>query len=352
MKINFLTASMVGGGTERVIALLANHFVEQGHEVTIMMLADNRVEYSLNEKVEILQISSTTGGRIKERIKRIAKLRNYFRKNRNDIYLSFGTETNLFAIAASTFLRCKMILSERSDPNKCEFKRLRDFFYSYGNYFVFQTEDAKKCFSKKIQSRSAVIPNPIPTAIPKLFQGIREKKIVAVGRLEQEKNYFLLCDAFAKFSKEKNEYTLHIYGKGSLLQELKSYVKKLKLEDRIIFEGFQKNVLEHIKNAGMYVLSSDYEGISNAMLEAMAMGLPVIATDCPIGGARMLLENEKKGILVPMNDSEAMSEAMKKISDNQDLAEKFSLEARKVREIYSIPSICAKWMEVIRYILT
>lgn len=240
-----------------------------------------------------------------------------------------------------------MILSERSDPNKCEFKRLRDFFYSYGRYFVFQTEDARKCFSEKIQSRSVIIPNPIPNTMPELFQGIREKKIVAVGRLEKEKNYFLLCDAFEKFSEEQKEYTLHIYGKGSLLQELQSYVKKLKLEDKIIFEGFQKNVLEYIKDAGMYVLSSDYEGISNAMLEAMAIGIPVIATDCPIGGARMLLENEKNGILVPMKNSEAMSNAMKKVANDEEFAKNLSLEASKVREIYSIQNICDKWLQVI-----
>lgn len=349
MKINFLTASMVGGGTERVIALLANYLVEQGHKVTIMMLADNRVEYSLNEKIEILQISSATGGRIKERIKRIAKLRSYFSKNCNDIYLSFGTETNLFAIVASAFFRCKLILSERNDPNQCNFKKFRDFLYFYGKYFVFQTEDARKCFSQKIQKRSVVIPNPLSEMLPEPFEGIREKTVVAVGRLEEQKNYYLLLDAFEKFSKVNKEYSLHIYGKGILLQDLELYAKKLEIEEKVKFEGFKKNVLEHIKNAGMYVLSSDHEGIPNAMLEAMAMGLPVIATDCPIGGPRMLLESEKNGILVPMNDSEAMSVAMKQIADDQDLAEKCSLEARKVRELYSIPNICDKWMEVIGY---
>lgn len=127
-----------------------------------------------------------------------------------------------------------------------------------------------------------MIPNPVEIGGTKVWAGMREKRIVAVGRLEPQKNHKLLIEAFACFREQDPEYTLELYGKGSMERELRDLTESLGIASSVIFRGFSEHVREEIRGAAMYVLSSDYEGISNSMLEALALGVPVIATDCPL----------------------------------------------------------------------
>ena len=347
MKINFITATMAGGGTERVISVLANYFIQKNYKVVILLLADSRVEYVLNPQIDVIQISELTGKKIKQRIKKIVNLKTFIKNNKQDIYLSFGTETNLFSIISSFMLSTKLIISERNDPNKCGYKMIRNLFYVFGKKFVFQTEDAKKCFSKKIQENSVIIPNPITDNLPSPFEGERKKCIVSVGRLEPQKNQKLLIKAFSKFLKQEPEYTLRIFGKGSLQRELEDEAKRLFIYDKVDFAGFSNDIANDIKDATMFVLSSDYEGISNSMLEALAMGIPVISTDCPCGGSKMMIENYVNGILVPVGDADGLCNAMLEVARNDEFAEGLSKEAVKVREYYSIEKICLEWEQQI-----
>lgn len=338
---------MAGGGTERVIAVLANYFVEQNNKITILLTASDKIEYDLDSRIEVIQLGGETGGRLAGRLHRIIALRNYYRKNSDTVYLSFGTETNMFAILSAFFMNRRLIVSERSNPLTCTFTKSRNFFYSFAKGFVFQTEDAMNCFSEKIRKRSMVIPNPLSDKVPERFEGERRKEIVAVGRLGKEKNHKLLLEAYADFVKMVPDYTLKIYGKGPLKQDLLSYAEQLGINKFVVFADFAPDVLERIKDSYMYVLSSDYEGISNSLLEAMAMGLPVIATDCPIGGSRMLIKDYENGILVPVGDRKAMSEAMTRLANDRKLADRMSVEAYKMKTGYSVENIAEIWLQMI-----
>ena len=227
MKICFITATMAGGGTERVIAVLSNYFVKQNKDVTILLTASGTVEYELDPAITLIQLGGETGGKLFGRLQRIWKLRTYFRKHRDTVYLSFGTETNMFAILSSLFMKRKLIISERNDPNQCDFWKKRDFLYQFAHKYVFQTEDAMHCFSEKIRQNSVVIPNPVSDKVPDRYEGERRKEIVAVGRLEKQKNHRLLLEAYADFSKVVSGFTLKIYGKGYLKQELEQYAQEL-----------------------------------------------------------------------------------------------------------------------------
>ena len=347
MHICFITATMAGGGTERVIAVLANYFVKQNNKITILLTASDKIEYDLDPQIEIIQLGGETGGRLAGRLQRIGRLRSYFRKNKNTVYLSFGTETNMFAILSALFMKRKLVVSERNDPNKCTFKKKRDLLYPFAKGFVFQTQDAMDYFSESIRKKGVVIPNPVSEKVPERYEGERRKEIVAVGRLEEQKNHKLLLEAFADFNNVIPDFTLKLYGKGYLKQELKEYAERLGLGENVIFADFVPDVLEQIKDSAMYVLSSNYEGISNSLLEALALGVPVISTDCPIGGSRMLIKDHVNGILVPVGERKALAAAMIEVAENPQMADNFSLEGELLKERYSVSRIADMWNQMI-----
>lgn len=346
-RVLFVTASMQGGGTERVIAVLAEYFVRQDIDVTILMTAGDEVAYNLNANVKVISLGGKTGGNIWKRLSRIWNMRCIFKRYSRNTIFSLGTETNLFSIIANIGLKGKLILSERNDPNQCTYSRMRDFLYEFGDFFVFQTEDAKRCFSSRIQKRSCVIGNPIRKDLQAPYEGERKKIIAAVGRLEKQKNYPLLLKSFAKFHKKYEEYHLHIYGQGELRNELIDMCKKLAIDNWVEFKGFHKDAINKIKDVMMYILSSDYEGISNSLLEAMAIGIPVISTDCPIGGSGMCIQDKVNGILVPVESEDDLVRAMEFMVENEEERLQMSKEAVKVREVFSEENICQRWLGLV-----
>ncbi len=346
MKILFTIANMVGGGSERVLANLANDFVNKGHEVAILMTAGNDIAYELDSKVKTFSIGSRTGGSVIGRIKRIFAMRKAFRQDKNQVIVSFGTETNMFALLAGIGLKNKIVISERNDPNQCGFAKLRDMIYPLAEGHVFQTEDAKKCFSEKIQSKSVVIPNPLKEELPPACEGKRRKEIAAVGRLTPQKNHKILLKSFRLFCQKHPDYKLVVFGQGELEKELKNMTKELGLEDKVVWKGFATDVLEQIRESAMYVLSSDYEGISNSLAEAMAIGLPVISTDCPIGGSKMCIEHGENGLLVPIRDEKALAEAMCYLAEHEEEAENMGKRACEIRKKLSQQNISNAWLAV------
>ena len=201
---------------------------------------------------------------------------------------------------------------------------------------------------KRLQKAGRIIANPICAENLKTYAGIRSKRFVVVGRLEPQKNHRLLLEAYAEIASENKDYDLYLYGKGGLEEELKVLSNQLGIADRVHFEGFCKDVHEKIADAAAYVLSSDYEGISNSLLEAMAMGLPVISTDCPLGGSRMLIEHKKNGLLVHVGNKEALGEAMRYVIANPEETCRMGEEAQKVKERFSIQAIADAWLEYMK----
>lgn len=345
MKIVFVIPDMPGGGTERVVALLANEYCRRGIKVAVLLFAGHETAYPLDERIEIVSVGNPSGGRFAARIERLRRMRRYYAENKECQIWAFSVMGAVFSVIAALGQKHFFLVSERNDPNKYDHKRIRNLAYRFADVIVCQTPDAVRQFPQGISRKAVVIPNPIDIGGLKPYTGERDKRVVAVGRLEPQKNHKLLLRAFAGFVRNHAEYILEIYGKGEQEAELKALSRTLGIEKNVRLRGFSARVKEEINNAAMYVLSSDYEGISNSMLEAIALGIPVIATDCPIGGSSMYIEDGVNGLLVPVGEAEPMTEAMNRIADDRKLRDSISAEGRKLREQNRVEQIADRFLE-------
>lgn len=345
-RIVFIVPSLKSGGAERVIVTLSNWLSREFH-VEIWMMIDSQVEYALSDKVYLNQsyTSIKKGGII-----RLFWLIKHLKTEKKTIVISFMTKLNLYAIIAAKLTGVKVIVSERNDPSKtiaAKYNYIRDLLYQFADKVVFQTEGAKDFFSNKVRENGVIILNPLRNRIPDLYEGKREKKIVTVSRLHPQKNLNLLIEAFGEFTKEYPDYSLVIYGEGPLESELKGKAKECKLQDKIIFAGVNENVLDLIQNAMMFIITSNFEGLSNALIEAMAIGLPCISTDSPPGGARMIIKDKINGLLVPVGDKNKLIAAMKKIVSNKEYAAYLGKNAAEIRIRVNEDTICSQWKQLI-----
>lgn len=351
-KIMFLIAHLGNGGAERVSTELANEFSRRGYDISAIVFDSSLCEYKLDSKIHVEFLSKGEG--IQSLIKRSIELKEKVKKINPEYIIELGFAER-YMMFTGIHKKYKVITSCRNDPasyctegivNKL-WKKQRDKYQKQTYKIVFQTEDAKKYFDMDIQKKSKVIPNPIKENLPERYIGEREHRIVTFSRLNKQKNIPLLLRAFANFSKLHNEYILEIYGRGEEMKNLICETERLGISDRVKFMGFCSNIHEKIRTARMYISSSDYEGISNSMLEALAIGLPSICTDCPAGGARMTIENNINGILIPVGDQGALEEKMELLAEDNELVEKLSENAIEIRSKLSIFNVADEWISFI-----
>ena len=348
-KVTFLIAYLGGGGAERVTTLLANHFAKKDYEVQLIVFSRKYNEYEIDHRVrvEFLPEYKNKGKDIIFKIRELRKLLDHFKP---DYVFELGFSYR-YLFVGNFLSKYKFILSERNAPqylhsNKLEWKMVQHCF-SKAYRVVFQTEDAQKCYKNDIQSKSVIIPNPVKENLPNPFSGKRDNRIVAFTRLDEQKNIPMMLRVFKGFLKRNRDFVLEIYGRGESEETLKKYALDIGISDKIAFKGFDRDVHNKIKSARMYISTSDYEGISNSMLEALAIGLPCICTDCPAGGASMVIRSGYNGFLVPVRDEESMLKTMDYVVNNQEEMEQVSKRAAEVRMDLSVDKICSKWEELL-----
>lgn len=348
-KVLFVNSSLSGGGSERVMTLLANQFSKIGYDTEMILLREGKDDtYIVDDKIKLVRCTYRFKNKLFKLFSRIIQLRKEIKKN--DYIISFMSDINLCTIFSGLGLNKKIVVSERADPlysgrSKFQFFLERKL-YPKAHKVVLQTDYVKRYFTGKVLEKAVVIPNPISDNLPKKNLNKNNKIIVAAGRLIEQKNFKLLINAFYKFSLKNKDYKLLIYGEGCLREELENQVKKLDLENKVQLPGYVKNINDLMKECDIYVSTSNYEGISNSMLEAMAMGIPSICTDCPVGGARLAIVNNTNGILINVGNEEELIEALNKLSIDKELYNNISKNSLKINETFSIDKIVEKWINL------
>lgn len=332
---------------------METELVEEWRErgCTISMISQRgQILYDAMDERRITDEQKESKNPVKKYALRIRALRSFFHEHKDATIIALALPADCFAGIIAPFTRKKVVVSERNDPRQYPqskiYRLIRNICFNLADTCIFQTKDAMRCFNKAVQKKGVIIPNPINGKIDPYKWHRKDNSIIAVGRLNPQKNYPMLIEAFAMFSAVHPEYQLNIYGEGALKKELEQYCSQLHIEGKVTFNGFVDNIFSVMAEAAMFVSSSDYEGISNAMLEALAIGIPTICTDCPVGGSKETIHDGENGLLVPVGDAKALYEAMSRVADDEAFAQKISMNAQTIKQKYPLHVIASKWLDV------
>lgn len=355
MKLCFCLDSLGSGGAERVVSVLTNEFVKRNIEVFIILVSslNKKSFYFIDSKAHLISICENYKKKPKF-IKRAFLLRKAFKTIKPDIIISFMPHIIIYSYFASRGLNIPFVVSERSSPiqrKKRNDNKLNDYVYKHADGCVFQTKDAFAYYENILKKScvSKIIYNPCNIEYGYNFdKSLSSNTIVSSGRLSESKNYPLLLDTFKKFNlNHNNEFILKIYGVGELEDYLKSYAKKLNIENNVLFMGTDNDWIKHNLDCKFYILSSDYEGMPNSLLEAMCAGIPCISSDCPIGGPKALIQDSDNGLLFETGNSKKLLDCMEKYANSNEFRENISENNKLFYVKFKAETICDKWLELI-----
>lgn len=359
-KILFHINSLGKGGAERVVSVLSGFFAADGCDVIIVTLWRAEEEYDLAADVRRINLGDAwqnkTLGRLQLAVRRLTDFRHVLKKEKPDIVISFCKKANFRCSYAMLGIKTPLLTSVRNDPkvDYLPYKTARRIMEKRASGCVFQTSEAMKCFSGAFQKKSRVIWNPID----KKYLEEKENRnfaecgdyIVTVGRLASQKNQLLLLKAFKRIAHDFPQISVKIYGEESeagMKEKILCYIKENHLENRVKLMGQCSCLEDEIRDAALFVLPSDYEGMPNALIEAMVMGLPVISTDCPCGGPGELIEHGVSGYLIPVGAEKKLADAMRLLLTDRELAGKLSVNAKKIADKVNPDIIYQEWKDYV-----
>lgn len=400
-----ITFSLYGiGGAQRRAFALANEFLKQGYTVYVVAVwgNDSTIKdenyYGIDERIKLVIIPQyykkhkeeeyvkKSDKKIDKSIRVLKKLqlvfrpfkgilsqinfhinglrkskdlRPFFVEHPDATIISFGFNIFDKVYFASKGLNNRVIYAETNASNKYISERYyseTEKIIKKSDALVFQTNEELSDHKLQKNKNAYVIHNPIKEGLPEPFYGERKKTVVNFCRMSHQKNLMLLLQAFKDLLDDFSDYKLEIYADTAAenireyKEELLAYIADNKLDKSVFILPASSQIHEIIRDYSMFVSSSDYEGISNSMIEAMAIGLPCVCTDCGGGGAREMITDGENGLLVPIGNTKALKNAMVRMITEDGLAEKCSKNAAKIRSTHSIKTITKQWLDVIERI--
>lgn len=330
----FVVPSLADGGAERVVSVLSSELAKKIDKVSILIYWDTDFNYYVNDKVNIINLS---GGDKKAYAKmpianRLKKMRLVIKEEKPDVIIPFLPHVCLHVGIATLGLDCTVIQTVRNNPKSSPDSKIRRFIRDlqirFSKCTLVQNEEQLEYFPESWRTKIHILPNPINEKFLNAeYKGSKKFSAVAVGRLVEQKNFYLLINAFSSFAKEHTNASLSIYGDGALKDELNKLIKKNRMEKQIFLMGRTDNLPYILEHSSVFIMSSNFEGMPNSLMEAMAVGIPVISTDCPTGPKELIGDNER-GLLVNMDNKELLIQAIQSILLRNSEALKRSYKAK------------------------
>lgn len=363
MKVMFHLNCLAQGGAERVVSNLSNTFVKDDIEVVVATEWIDEDEFVLDERVRRVVVGPKESDMNKNRLTkawlRLKYLHDFVKKDKPDIVIAFDYKASYRALAACRFLKVPVMISVRTDPAD-HYEHLKDkilipALYPRADGCVFQTKGQQEFFPEYLQKKSTIILNPLHDK----YIGIKRmenptKTIVQHGRLVDFKNQANLIKAFLRVHDKHPEYDLKIYGPDSFdgtKEILEDIINSNNCSEYVHLMGGSDSLEKQIPECEIYAFTSDWEGLPNALLEAMAMGMPCVATDCPCGGPRTVITDGENGILIPIKNEDALVDGLCKLIEDKAFADKLGENASKIVDRINSKEILNQWKEYIEEVI-
>ncbi len=355
-KIAFVISSLTSGGAERVVSVLCNSLCKD-YQVTLIMLTEMIPFYKINKEVDIIPCKKEPNhenGSIRSIYSKyllVKKIARILRSKEIQVAIGFMRTSNILTILAAKYLGIPVLVSERNHPVVIDrsqsklWKLLMRLTYPRANKLVVQTELIKDYYNKFVpENKLEIIPNPINPDFESLSNGRSENIILSVGSLIPQKAQHHLINAFAKIA--PGNWSLKIFGEGARREELEHLIRSHGMSDKIDLPGRSQKIETVYQSAKIFVLTSNYEGFPNVLLEAMHFGLACISTDCPSGPGD-ILEDGVNGFLIPVGDEKALEKNLSILIEDKELRQSFSEKAKETSKYYSISRIKDYWVNLI-----
>lgn len=351
MRLTLVISSMSCGGAERVMSIIANAFSEKDNwEVSLLTLDDQSSFYPLNDEVAHFPLGLYRKSRgpvsaLKNNLNRVLRLRSAIKKSRPDVILSFADRTNILCLLAGMDI-APVVVSERIHPARHHIGRfwsvMRKQIYPSAALVVAQVQDVSDWIYKNLEVDSVIVPNPIVASQIVPRKSKRFYRIIASGRLVEQKGFDRLIEAFGSVSDDYPEWQLSIFGEGPLDGALQTQIDALSLASKVQLCGRTEKMMEELSVSDIFVLSSRFEGFPNALLEAMGTGLACIAFDCP-SGPRDMIEDGENGSLVEDGNVAGLTKAMRVLMADEEICQHFGRRAKASIEPFHVESNIRIW---------
>lgn len=351
-KLFVSIASLGSGGAERVLSVLSTPLAVNFDEVQYVLWEGGEPFYPIDSRIKIVLLPFLSGK--KGRRKQMPTFRKLIRQEKPDLVLSFLTPYNILVLLSTLGMKQKIVVAERTDPRRLLAGGklglwLRDRLYRRAIGILTQTEYAKACYDEKFEGKTKVIYNPVTMTNKQAGMALRTKKehlFVTAGRLEAVKDQSMMIKTFARFYASHPSYRLVIYGEGPMREPLQRLIEDLGLKEVVTLAGRTNDLWNKIASAECFLLTSEYEGMSNALIEAMCLGLPVISTR--VAGATEMIKDGLNGFLIEIKDSNLLENRMTCLADDEELRLKMGREAEKVIELLSVEQISKQWVDYLK----
>lgn len=349
MKVIFALPNMSSGGAERVVSILANHLVTQQVRVEIWLYYGFTLQYPLNSSVRIVFLDLSKQSTLKRILTIHKRLKDEKKSKERIVFVPFLSAILNISVLANFGIGVPLVACERNNPfihGSKWYRQLKaQIPFLMADHCIFQTPDARAYYSLVSDNQCSVITNPIPGSSISWNGSTSPQKLISVCRLHRQKNLPMTLDVIERLKDRFPDIHLDIYGEGDLKESIEAEISKRGLSEQVNLKGVTKEVHLRLAEASVFISTSDYEGISNSMLEAMSVGMPIVCTDCPIGGARLMLQGGA-GVLTPIRDVNAFVSEVENLLNNPKQAISLGQKAKEVSRQYSAKRITQMWLSV------